>query len=88
MNDQLSLAPPRAASSEVIWKPSKAFNLFAEDILQVWQVSMLLTAQLPNRSDTLYRKVDSIEDTNTDMREVLEQLQERLYRLEHPGKTH
>lgn len=66
----------------------QAFNLFAEDILQVWQVSMLLTAQLPNRSDTLYRKVDSIEDTNTDMREVLEQLQERLYRLEHPGKTH
>ena len=66
----------------------QAFNLFAEDILQVWQVSMLLTAQLPNRSDTLYRKVDSIEDTNTDMRELLEQVQERLYRLEHPGNAH
>jgi hypothetical protein len=51
-----------------------SFNVFADDIHQIWQVVFLLTANLPNRNDTLYRKMDNLEDTTTDLREMYEQL--------------
>ena len=55
-----------------------SFNVFPDDIHQIWQVSFLLTANLPNRADTLYRKLDSLEDTTTDLRELYEQLRQAL----------
>jgi SOS-response transcriptional repressor LexA len=53
-----------------------SFNVFPDDIHQIWQVAFLLTANLPNRGDTLYRKLDSLEDTTTDLRELYEQLRQ------------
>lgn len=58
-----------------------SFNVFAEDIHQIWQVVFLLTTNLPNRNDTLYRKLDNLEDTTTDLRELYEQLREAFDRL-------
>lgn len=55
-----------------------SFNVFADDIHQLWQVVFLITANLPNRNDTLYRKVDNLEDTTTDLRELYEQLRAKL----------
>lgn len=55
-----------------------SFNAFAEDIHQIWQVVFLLTANLPNRNDTLYRKMDNLEDMTTDLRELYEQLRQEL----------
>ena len=55
-----------------------SFNVLAGDIHQVWQVVFLLTANLPNRNDTLYRKLDNLEDTTTDLRELYEQLREEV----------
>jgi transcriptional regulator with XRE-family HTH domain len=59
-----------------------SFNVFVEDILQIWQVVFLITANLPNRNDTLYRKVDSLEDATTDLRELYEQLREEVEHLQ------
>jgi transcriptional regulator with XRE-family HTH domain len=59
-----------------------SFNVFVEDILQIWQVVFLITANLPNRNDTLYRKVDSLEDATTDLREMYEQLREEVEHLQ------
>jgi len=53
-----------------------SFNVFADDIHQIWQVVFLLTANMPNRADTLYRKLDALEDTTTDLRELYEQLRQ------------
>lgn len=58
-----------------------SFNVFAEDIHQIWQVVFLITANLPNRNDTLYRKMDNLEDTTTDLREMYEQLKEEVDQL-------
>jgi transcriptional regulator with XRE-family HTH domain len=58
-----------------------SFNVFVEDIHQIWQVVFLMTANLPNRSDTLYRKMDTLEDTTTDLREMYEQLREEVDHL-------
>lgn len=55
-----------------------SFNVFPDDIHQIWQVAFLLTANLPNRADTLYRKLDSLEDATTDLRELYEQLRQAL----------
>ncbi|MDB5269716.1 MAG: transcriptional regulator [Hymenobacter sp.] len=59
-----------------------SFNVFPDDIHQIWQVAFLLTANLPNRADTLYRKLDSLEDTTTDLRELYEQLREALEKIQ------
>lgn len=59
-----------------------SFNVYIEDILQIWQVVFLITANLPNRNDTLYRKVDSLEDATTDLRELYEQLREEVEHLQ------
>jgi transcriptional regulator with XRE-family HTH domain len=59
-----------------------SFNVYVEDILQIWQVVFLITANLPNRNDTLYRKVDSLEDATTDLRELYEQLREEVEHLQ------
>lgn len=67
-------------SSDNLRYPS--FNVFAGDIHQIWQVAFLLTANLPNRNDTLYRKLDNLEDTTTDLRELYEQLREELEHLQ------
>lgn len=53
-----------------------SFNVFPDDIHQIWQVVFLLTANLPNRADTLYRKIDTLEDATTDLRELYEQLRQ------------
>jgi transcriptional regulator with XRE-family HTH domain len=58
-----------------------SFNVFVEDIHQIWQVVFLMTANLPNRNDTLYRKMDTLEDTTTDLREMYEQLREEVDHL-------
>lgn len=58
-----------------------SFNVYAEDIHQVWQVVFLLTANFPNRNDTLYRKMDTLEDATTDLREMYEQLREEVDHL-------
>jgi transcriptional regulator with XRE-family HTH domain len=62
-----------------------SFNVFAEDIYQIWQVVFLLTANLPNRNDTLYRKMDNLEDMTTDLRELYEQLRQELEHLRDQG---
>lgn len=59
-----------------------SFNVFADDIHQLWQVVFLITANLPNRNDTLYRKMDNLEDTTTDLRELYEQLRAKLEHLD------
>ena len=59
----------------------RSFNLFAEDILQIWQVSLLLTTNMPNRADTLYRKIDHLEENFDDMRELYEQMRQELQKL-------
>jgi transcriptional regulator with XRE-family HTH domain len=58
-----------------------SFNVHAEDIHQIWQVLFLLTANLPDRNDTLYRKMDTLEDATTDLREMYEQLREEVDHL-------
>jgi transcriptional regulator with XRE-family HTH domain len=59
----------------------RSFNLFAADILQIWQVSLLLTTNMPNRADTLYRKIDHLEEGHDDMRELYEQMRQELKEL-------
>jgi SOS-response transcriptional repressor LexA len=58
-----------------------SFNVFAEDIHQIRQVVFLLTANLPNRNDTLYRKMDNLEDMTTDLRELYEQFRQEMPHL-------
>jgi transcriptional regulator with XRE-family HTH domain len=59
-----------------------SFNVFVDDIHQIWQVVFLLTTNLPNRNDTLYRKMDSLEDTTTDLREMYEQLRTEIDQIQ------
>lgn len=59
----------------------QSFNLFTGDVLQIWQVALLLTANMPNRSDTLYRKMDALEEGVDDMRELYEQMRQQVEQL-------
>ena len=52
------------------------FNVYYEDILEIWHVEAQITKYMPNRNEQLYYKVDNVEEGLQDLRELYEQMQE------------
>ncbi len=65
----------------------RAYNIEEENILQLFRFVLHVSPDASNPEDALYQKVDHLEDTTTDLRELFEQMQSRIQDLEevHPG---
>lgn len=50
------------------------FNVYYDDILEIWHVEAQLTKYMPNRNEQLYYKVDNVEEGLHDLRELYEQI--------------
>ena len=59
----------------------RAYNIEQENLLQLFRFVLHVSPDASNPEDALYQKVDHLEDTTTDLREMLEQLQEQMQTL-------
>ena len=56
----------------------RAYNIEEENLLQLFRFVLHISPDASNPEDALYQKVDHLEDTTTDLRILVEQLQDRL----------
>ncbi len=59
----------------------RSFNIEEDDLLQLFRFVLHVSPDASNPDDALYQKVDHLEDTTTDLREMMEQLQEQMQSL-------
>jgi phage repressor protein C with HTH and peptisase S24 domain len=59
----------------------RAYNIEEENLLQLFRFVLHVSPDASNPEDALYQKVDHLEDTTSDLREMLEQLQEQMQSL-------
>jgi phage repressor protein C with HTH and peptisase S24 domain len=65
----------------------RAYNIEEDNLLQLFRFVLHVSPDASNPEDALYQKVDHLEDTTTDLREMMEQLQEQMLELK-GGQTH
>ncbi|WP_409070879.1 helix-turn-helix transcriptional regulator [Hymenobacter sp. HSC-4F20] len=57
------------------------FNVYYDDILEIWHVEAQITKYMPNRNEQLFHKVDNVEEGLHDLRELYEQMKEENQEL-------
>ncbi|WP_229728884.1 S24 family peptidase [Hymenobacter glacieicola] len=57
------------------------FNVYHDDILEIWHVEAQITKYMPNRNEQLFYKVDNVEEGLHDLRELYEQMKEENQEL-------
>jgi transcriptional regulator with XRE-family HTH domain len=58
------------------------FKVYAEDLIELWRFQLHLSPDASNPNETLYGKLDHIEEQNEDLREMYEGLAQRLAEIE------